>query len=316
MTNLGVMPMRLTKPSFLIFSVFIFLLFLIPAAPDTGVHAQDDDLQARVTKLFEERCIKCHGPDSFAAGGMDYILDTEQLIENELVKPGSPEESYLYEEVHEGEMPADGTAPLPDEDIELVAAWITSLDPDASAATQEETAAEPSESEETTESSGEGNRFLNWLGKFHPVIVHFPIALVLIAGFFELLSMAGGAFPFLPMENGRKGFATAARLSLFFGALFGLLSAWLGWLNAMDHFFAANLQDELFWHRWLGSGVAVLTFVAMIFGEMHHRAMARNEESGMAGMLYRLLLFASCLVIIFVGHLGGILVFGEGYYEF
>lgn len=303
--------MRTTKLSLLLLSGIMFLLFLIPAMPDNGIQAQNNDYQTQVTALFKSRCAKCHGPDSFAAGGMNYILDTAMLIENGVIKPGLPKQSKLFEEVEEGKMPADGTAPLPDTDIELIANWITSLAPDVATVVEEKVTVV----EETT-GPDEGSGLIAWLGKFHPLMVHFPIALILIAGFFELLSVAGGAFPFIPMRDGRTGFTTAARLCIFFGALFGVIAAALGWFNAADHFFSANLQEDLFWHRWLGTVVAAISMLALIFSEIHHRALERGESSGSAGSLYRVLLFVGCVLIIIVGHLGGTLVFGEGYYAF
>jgi uncharacterized membrane protein/mono/diheme cytochrome c family protein len=295
--------MRPTKLSLVFLGVLSLSILLLPFALDVGVLAQGDDPGAQVAVLLEARCAKCHGPDSRGAGGMNYILDTAALIGNEIIKPGLPKESKLYEEVEEGKMPADDTAPLPEKDIELIAAWITGLAPDAAGTVEEEVAAK-------------GGDLFNWLGKFHPVLVHFPIALILIAGLFELLSLKGGALPFLPMQDSRRGFTTSARLCLLFGALFGIAGASLGWLNAADHFFAANLQDDLFWHRWLGTTLAVIAVLALIFSEIHHRALERGGKLGAAGTVYRLLLFAGCVLIIVVGHLGGTLVFGEGYYNF
>lgn len=97
---------------------------------DTGDAVPSDcaDLTSRVLQVFETNCAKCHGAGSQAAGGMDYILDLEQLIAREKILPGDPEGSRVYARMTaiESPMPPANEAQRPSSaDIESVRAWIS-----------------------------------------------------------------------------------------------------------------------------------------------------------------------------------------------
>lgn len=135
-------------------------------------------------------------------------------------------------------------------------------------------------------------RLLVWLGKFHPAAVHFPIAMLLGAALAELLS--------LRFNNGF--FRDAARFSLWAGALGAIGAASLGWFYG-----GFRLTDEetlLTLHRWNGTGIAVLTLLALWLGE--RRARQQPLRNGM----YRTALFATALLVGLNGYWGGLMVYG------
>mgnify|MGYP003634585758 FL=1 len=58
------------------------------------------------------------------------------------------------------------------------------------------------------------------LGRLHPLVVHFPIGLLVVALFLEFLTLGGK----------RQGLREGINWMVFLGAVFALLAAVLGWL--------------------------------------------------------------------------------------
>src|SRR5258707_3770136 len=81
-------------------------------------------------------------------------------------------------------------------------------------------------------------------GRFHPLLVHFPIALVLIAAVAELVFLTT-EFPELH---------TVAVANIRAGATFAVASAGAGWILASSRIVEASPALE--WHRWLGAAAA------------------------------------------------------------
>lgn len=142
---------------------------------------------------------------------------------------------------------------------------------------------------------------LLYLGRFHPLVVHFPIALLFVAGLAEAL----GALRPRPVlfEGGRYCLALAA--------FSGLVSAFLGWLNASAGRYPTMVEGTLFYHRWLGVTTALVTLVAWFLG-----GRARHPDAAPKQRLrYRIALALAILLVGVTGHLGGIMVFGPDYYD-
>src|SRR4051794_4981849 len=83
---------------------FILPLLLL-MAPAGATRA--DDLAADVRAVFSAKCAACHGPDlAKPKGRFGYVLDLGRVAGNrEMVVPGAPDESELWELVRRGEMP-------------------------------------------------------------------------------------------------------------------------------------------------------------------------------------------------------------------
>jgi hypothetical protein len=85
-----------------------------------------------VVEILTHYCGECHITEvqAEAAAGINYIDDIELLIENDLLVPGSREDSRIYTRMVAGEMPPPNfgfEVPGPTE-IELVGTFIDDLD--------------------------------------------------------------------------------------------------------------------------------------------------------------------------------------------
>jgi len=139
---------------------------------------------------------------------------------------------------------------------------------------------------------------MSFIGKFHPLLVHFPIALVLAAAAAELAVTAAP----------RKGWRTVAVANIRVGAAMGVVTAITGWLFA-----SSPLVDDastfLEWHRWLGiaaaAGAIGTALLSLRLRVSSHRSM----------FAYRFTLFVTALLVAITGHLGGTLVWGARFFQ-
>lgn len=144
--------------------------------------------------------------------------------------------------------------------------------------------------------AGALDAWMNLLGRLHPLMVHFPVALVIVAALVELWRAA----------RRHEGPSPFALLSVWFAAVFGIGAASSGWANAA--YGGESGSVSLFLHRWGGVAVAVLLVALAIAG-------TRASRAGHAawGGLWRMGLVLCAGIVAAVGHFGGNLVHGEGY---
>ena len=152
------------------------------------------DIGGEVRGVFATRCAGCHGPDlAKPKGQFGYVLNLRRIAANpEMVIPGRPTESELWILVQGDEMPPTDSpqGALTPVQKEVIRAWIVAGAPNASPGALD---SPPSvRSGPTTPAPIEmapADRFIHWLGKFHLLLLHFPIALVLAAGVGETRSV-------------------------------------------------------------------------------------------------------------------------------
>jgi uncharacterized membrane protein/YHS domain-containing protein len=147
---------------------------------------------------------------------------------------------------------------------------------------------------------GSKSGIVAFLGKFHPVVVHFPIALVIMAGIF-LLSRS---------LLGLEVFNQMAAITMYWAALFAVVAALLGLARASGADFPSFLAEYFQWHRLLGLVSAGLTVGTAIAGLVW-----RRRGSGKAKTLFVVLLVLNVIAIGITGHLGATLVYGPDYYN-
>jgi uncharacterized membrane protein len=136
-----------------------------------------------------------------------------------------------------------------------------------------------------------------FIGKFHPLLVHFPIALVLAAAAAELVAVA----------TLHKTWRTVAVANIRAGAALGAVTAITGWLFASSPLVEATTSLE--WHRWLGLAGAVGAMAAALLSSPLFGSSQRSV------FVYRFALFATALLVAITGHLGGTLVWGARFFR-
>lgn len=74
--------------------------------PKTYTEAEKAQLAADFNKLMKEQCAECHDYGAKKVyDKIDYLLDHDKLVKSKIVNLDKPEESTLYGEIEEGEMP-------------------------------------------------------------------------------------------------------------------------------------------------------------------------------------------------------------------
>lgn len=139
-------------------------------------------------------------------------------------------------------------------------------------------------------SAADDGRPRDWwalLGRLHPLVVHFPIALLILAGVAEALARPGDA-----------RWRPRARFLLALGAPWAALAAWLGWLAAQESHYP-TLTEVLWRHRWLGVSTAAVALLALALAPRQRAVDLRRDR------LYRWLLFAVVVLVVLAGHHGG-----------
>ena len=133
------------------------------------------------------------------------------------------------------------------------------------------------------------------IGRLHPLLVHFPIGLVLVAAVAEVVAMTTGLWDW----------RAVAVANVRAGAVFAIGAAIAGWRLASSPGIEATSSLE--WHRWLGTIAAVA-----VFGAALATASAR-DRSPFALWVYRITLFWAAALVAVTGHLGGLLVWGADF---
>jgi len=125
-------------------------------------------------------------------------------------------------------------------------------------------------------------RLVAWVGRFHPLVLHFPIVLLLLCAF---LGLTGKKVP--------KQLLTIA-------VLFSLLTAISGFFLGKE---TALKGDLLFWHQWMGGGLALLA--AIWYG-----LDAVNFNRPIITKVLQVVLVG---LIFATGHYGGMVTHGEDF---
>jgi uncharacterized membrane protein len=250
--------------------------------------------------------MECHGASlPRPKGKFGYAADLKRVAGNpQLVVPFQPDESKLWELIRDNEMPPEGAkaGPLTGEQKDVIRAWIESGTPTALPVPvpQALPSAMPTGTDVATEALVRpfSEHLLGWVGKFHVLVVHFPIALLVVAAAGELWSWW-------------RGFRVpdpAVRFCVLFGAMGAVAGAALGWLHAAFSGYAASSSQALTLHRWIGTVAGVLAVGVALLSEV-------DARRGVRSPLFRIMLFLCALLVSAAGHLGGTLVYGESYFN-
>ena len=135
------------------------------------------------------------------------------------------------------------------------------------------------------ESQIEPPQFVKWMGRWHPLILHFPIVLLLIAIYINFTQKR------------------ISHLLLTVAVLSTLATAISGFFLGLD---SEQKGGLLYWHQWLGTGVALLAVLWYWLDGKNY-----GQHIGVKGIHLVLVAF-----IIFTGHYGGMITHGEDFLAF
>lgn len=136
---------------------------------------------------------------------------------------------------------------------------------------------------------GKPQTWTQWIGSFHLVLVHFPIALINMVIISELLLA----------RSGKPMFEFSSRFMLIAAAIISTPTAILGFVFSYSSVYEAMMAPFLWWHMWLGICTALLTIVVA----------AMRERYGVDNLYYVFLVILVLLVNL-TGFFGGGMVFG------
>jgi len=283
----------------------------------------DSDVASQARAVFAAKCVACHGPNlAKPRGRFGYVLDLARVANNrEMVVPGAPDESELWDLVRHDEMPpADSpTGPLSPTQKKAIHDWIAAGAPPAAAkdkksggARSEKSApvmneksalaekpdklpTERQESDAETPNASLVQRSLGRLGSFHLLIIHFPIALLIAAAVRELWGFC----------HREASPSSTVRYCVLLGAAGALAAASLGWLYA-ESGMGSDMPKVLLLHRWMGIFTATSATLTAAISEWDQR---RNLRSNW----FRLGLLIATIAVATASHFGGQLVHGEDF---
>src|SRR5262249_48409543 len=141
----------------------------------------------------------------------------------------------------------------------------------------------------TLRPKAERHRHMALVGRFHPLLVHFPIALILAAAAAEIVAI----------HTGRASWRAIAVANVRAGAAMAAFTAVAGW-GLAD---AVEPSSLLTWHRWIGLAGGTVAIGAALLS-------AGPEGTARRLVAYRAALFSAAALVAAAGHLGGTLVWG------
>lgn len=138
--------------------------------------------------------------------------------------------------------------------------------------------------------------WIEFLGRFHPLLVHLPIGMLLAVFALELYSMINkGAVSRKTLQL----LLTLSCIGAVFATAAGLLLAW----DESDY-----NPDQLCWHRLYGIAMTVLSLVALM---IHH--WGKNSKGQLWLISYRLCLFLATTALVLGSHYGAMMTHGTHY---
>lgn len=130
---------------------------------------------------------------------------------------------------------------------------------------------------------------IDFISKLHPVLVHLPIGILVLAVLFQILSL-GNRYVFLQ---------PAIPVALFWGMIGAVISCISGYLLSRSGEYDAVLAGR---HQWFGIAVAVFSLVLYL---LHKLSVGEKTAAWLSVILL--------VLVSITGHLGGTLTHGEGY---
>jgi mono/diheme cytochrome c family protein/uncharacterized membrane protein len=125
------------------------------------------------------------------------------------------------------------------------------------------------------------------IGRFHPVLVHLPIGMLVLAAIFQMI--------LLKQKNSSLG--SAIHITLFLGMLSAIFSSISGYLLSTTEDYDPSLIST---HQWFGIAVAVISIGAYILN--------KRQKS-----YTKWVILLMTILVVITGHLGGSITHGSDY---
>jgi uncharacterized membrane protein len=145
------------------------------------------------------------------------------------------------------------------------------------------------------EGAQETSELLLFLGRFHPVVLHFPIAMLVVLLLAEIITLGSRS----------RETSVAKWLMLIVASVTAVTAAAFGWFLSWS---GGYDPDLIFWHRWTGVAVAVLAVVAMFLKTQYARL-----DTARFRVAYWVVLLAAVAVLIPASHYGASITHGTTY---
>lgn len=140
-----------------------------------------------------------------------------------------------------------------------------------------------------TQFGGRPQTWTQWIGSFHLILLHFPIALINMLAISECLFI----------WYRRPIFEFSSKFLLISAAIIAPPTALLGLIYSYSASYSGLIGTFLLWHMWLGIGTAIFTVIVAFI----------RERIGVNKLYYAFLAFL-VLMINATGFFGGGMTFG------
>ena len=144
------------------------------------------------------------------------------------------------------------------------------------------------------------NTLIVYIGRAHPVIIHFPIAFLIVGAIGEVVGIW--------YKNRRL--ADFVSFSVIIGCAGAAAAVATGWLFALQVHRPPDEQLLLSWHRWLGLGsLPFILTAAWSAGRWMHTSVSSQRWTR------RGLVWMSAVAVILTAHLGAAIVWGSDFWQ-
>lgn len=141
------------------------------------------------------------------------------------------------------------------------------------------------------------DKIIKWVGNFHPILLHFPIALITMAAVSELFFFWGGNSFF---DQASRFMVLAAAVTVIPTVLTGLAYGY----NAQ---YEGIMATYFWWHRFSGIFTAMLAIITAVIKGLPPQKFPHLKT------IYYVCLFLLFISASVTGFLGGSLTFGIGH---
>ena len=148
---------------------------------------------------------------------------------------------------------------------------------------------------------------VEFFGKLHPVVVHFPIACIVLAGICEAFEILSPFFKNIySFKRDSSERSSLTQNFLIIGTLSGIIAVLFGFANSSTTQFYGQTVDTLFFHKMYGLAALFFSLLALLF--------ARCELLNKI-FYFRASLFLSVIFLSIGSHKGALLVHGADYFS-